>query len=480
MLPTVALAASWLLWSGLGASAADPPAPRKKRRGEKDEDRVSMPHHSFDSPLSYEDKLGDWYVSGATLFERDRVLMHPGVTERHGWLWSTEPLLTNNFEAIFQFRVVGSQKVEETPLDQALAFWYTPQNVTASYKEETMIKTANWKAGLDEAGLNFAGFFSKFKGFGAVLSTGNSEKKHEPVVSGVQNDGTRNLEYWHHAPTKNAKSIDFRNTLNPAQFKLVVTPTSAEGHLKQSASLMWHECFKINLNVETGGYLGVTAWSGSGPGKADLVSLQRLDVYNKDSTSIGEEMKDVSREIQDAYREMLTDERRHFKDQKSQMEHLQRLVKMLSQHGETAKPAEERMFKDLEGLETRMNRLDEDCKTLTKEVSVIINKQGMETVGTMKDEIIGMRRIFIKDSATHRKKIEAVHKDVSEMKLSREKVMNPETFAQVAKQTENLEKTVQSTGTQSSWLMLLIIAAVLGIGVLMWKRMRYYEKKHFI
>merc|ERR1711904_223185 len=133
----------------------------------------------------------------------------------------------------------------------------------------------------------------------------------------------------------------------------------------------------------------------------------------------------------------------------------------------TAKPAEERMFKDLEGLETRMNRLDEDCKTLTKEVSVIIDKQGMETVGTMKDEIIGMRRIFIKDSATHRKKIEAVHKDVSEMKLSREKVMNP-------------EKTVQSTGTQSSWLMLLIIAAVLGIGVLMWKRMRYYEKKHFI
>jgi len=306
------------------------------------------------------------------------------------------------------------------------------------------------------------------------------------VVSGLWNDGDRDLVYGSgkDAPAANAKAIDFRNTMNPAQFKLRVTPTSIEGHLKQSPSLSWNECFIIDRTkapVKTGGYIGFTAWSGtSAPPNtiSDTVVLTNFEVHNFDTTSIGEEMKDVSKEIQEAYRDMLTDENRHFADQKSQTEHIARLVAMLGEHVNTSGPADQKMFEDLEGLQNRMSRLDEDCKTLTKELQVLVGNKGGD-VG-LKDEIIGLRRLFIKDSASHRQKLDTVQKNIAEVKQKHIDASKPELFTGVAQQSDSLQATVLKSSLQTLWLLLTIVGVILVIGCLMLNRMRYYERKHFL
>jgi len=467
----------------------------KKPKKNKEEDsakKVAMAHHSFNVPLVFDELLSDWSVSGASLAERERLLVHPSVPERAGFVWNKAPLLTNDFEATVAFRVVGPKGIKAAS-DQSFSLWYIYDNVTAGYNETNLIKAASWKAGLEEAGMTLGGSKAKFHGVGAVLSMAAPQPSGtaKPVVSGIWSDGDRDLSYGKDVPTKDAKAVDFRNTLNAAQFKLRVEPTSITGYLKQSPSLSWNECFKIDRSknpVKPGGYIGFSAWSGAAGTESDLVSISQFEVYNFDTEVIGEEMKDVSERIQDAYREMLTDEHRHFLDQKSQTDHLARLVTMLDEHINTTKPAEESLYVALQGLDNRMVKLGDDCKTQVKETRLLmgtdpakaadVHKAGVEA---MKNEIIGLRRLLVKDSATHRQKLDAVQKNVAEVQEKQTKAGDRDgTLKEIAKQTESLETTVQAHGWQMSWTLYFVIAVVILIGWLMFNRMQYYEKKHFI
>lgn len=455
-------------------------APRKRKEDGEDT-RMPMPHHSLAAPFAHEGLLGDWSVSGASLFEGDRALVHPAVTQRSGFIWNKSPLLTNNFEVVTQFRFVGDKETTSVAKDQSLSFWYVKENISETYDESKLIQASNWTVGLQESGLTLGGFRTKFKGLGMVLSTADAQGAIKPVCSLVQNDGSLDLEYGKDVPTKASKAIDFRNTLNPAQVKFRVTPTTIEGYLKQSPSLSWNECFKVNIStpIESGGYIGFTAWSGTGP-KADLVSLHQVDVYNHDTTVIGEDMgKDVSREIQEAYREMLTDKNRHFADQKSQTDHLARLTSMLQQHIETSKPLDTQLFKDLDAVANRVEGLDSDCKLLTKEIQVIIPDNGKVLSNGVRDEIIGLRRLFVKDGAAHLQKLEKAHQKVAEVKQQSGESSHAKSLVAVVESADKLEKTILAKNQQSSWVLYILIGCTLLVGVLMYFRMNYYEQKHF-
>merc|ERR1712224_1085491 len=210
------------------------------------------------------------------------------------------------------------------------------------------------------------------------------------------------------------------------------------------------------MGAEANGFIGVTAWSGTGD-PTDHVSIMQIEMNNFDDTVIGEEMKDVSTKIQDAYREMLTDEKRHFVDQKSQMEHLTRLSTMLSDHVKEARPADQKLFEDLRSLENRMTALDEDCRTLSKEFEILVNPAGGAGAGAVRDEIIGLRRLLVKDGATHRETIDKVNKNVQEVKEKRSSGSDSSALNSIAAQSESLEKTVTARSSQMSVLLFVLI-----------------------
>jgi len=453
-----------------------------KKKRDDSEAKVPMPRHSFSAPMEYRDLLHEWFVSGASIFDQDRFLLHPGTPERMGFLFSTRPIMTSNFEIVVHFRVT-SQNTKAFAPDQSFAVWYVGEDAATAFEEKNFIQAANWTTAMHEAGYTLSGYKAKFEGIGAVLSIADSEKNLRPVVSFVKNDGKQELAFGKDLPSATSKAIDFRNTMNNAALRIRFTPTSIEGHMKQSPSLSWQECFKMDSNdIPVGGYIGVTAWTGTPPAgeMSDTVAISQIEVHNFDETSIGEDMQDVSAKIQEAYREMLTDENRHFVDQKSQMEHLQRLHVMLSDHLKEASEAESKFFLQLSNLNTAMSRLDSDCRTLSKEFSILVNPAGGSGAGALKDEIIGLRRALVKDSTSHRDKVEQVTKKISEVKEKHSQSGSSETLSVISKQSESLEKTVETRSSQMSWLLFCLIGCVVAIGVLMWNRMRYYEKKHFI
>lgn len=483
--PSAAL--PWLFISNLcGVISAKP------KSKDDEAQKVLLSRHSFSAPLEYHGLLDDWTVSGASLFERERLLMHPGVAERHGFLWSKAPLLTNDFEVTFQFRVAGEQSPTKLLQDQSFGFYYVMENISKGFNETAVIKAESWTKGMKDHGLTLGGSKAIFEGFGAVLSVADKQGKPRPAVSGFSNDGHTTMSWGTDLPLPEAKQIDFRNTLNAAQMRIRVKPTAVQGWLKLSPSLSWNECFSLDrskIPIKKGGYMGLAAWSGTAAAgvSADLVSVAQLEVRNFDETSIGEEMKDVSAQIQETYMQMLTDENRHFLDQKSQTDHLARLVDLLSEHLKTSKPADEQLFDTLKNYEQRVERLNTDCKNIVQGAHLFMGTSGEEHakahktgVQVMKNEILGMRRILVKDHASHRQKLDEVSKKVGEVKDKAGKDNSPVLLNQIVKQTDNLEKTVRSRGSQMSWMMFCLLAAIVGIGVLMWNRMHYYEKKHFI
>eukprot|EP00438_Fugacium_kawagutii_P034681 Skav219068 [mRNA] locus=scaffold1033:138472:156457:- [translate_table: standard] len=75
--------------------------------------KVALPHHSFSIPIEFTNLLGDWMLSGASIFERDRLLLHPGVLERQGFAFNKRPLQTNDFQVTVGLRTNGPAKVTE-------------------------------------------------------------------------------------------------------------------------------------------------------------------------------------------------------------------------------------------------------------------------------------------------------------------------------------------------------------------------------
>merc|ERR1719316_2567579 len=104
-----------------------------------------MPHHSFEKTLTFDDNAKLWFTGGASMPLRDRVLLFPPVLERTGIIWNKDAVLTNDFELIVSFSVVGPHPTKK---DSAFALWVSPDNFTATYHETEVIKSQDWKKGL--------------------------------------------------------------------------------------------------------------------------------------------------------------------------------------------------------------------------------------------------------------------------------------------------------------------------------------------
>merc|ERR1712228_172230 len=99
----------------------------------------------------------------------------------------------------------------------------------------------------------------------------------------------------------------------------------------------------------------------------------------------------------------------------------------------------------------------------------------------MTTEIVGLRKLLAKDSASHRQKMDAVQKNIAEVKDKQSQSSNRDgVLAGISQQSDLLEKTVETRGSHMSWMFFVLVIVVIGIGWLMYNRMQYYENKHFI
>lgn len=419
------------------------------KHGHAEFKKVALPHHSFSIPIEYTNLLGDWMLSGASIFERERLVLHPGVLERQGFAFNKRPLQTNDFQVTVGLRTSGPAKVEEVPEDQSFAFWFVRQNISSDFNESRMIRASSWRQGLTDEGYMLSGSKALFEGIGAVFSTSDFNKKPSTAISFVSNDNHQSLQYGIDVPSSSAKVIDFRN--KEVEFTFRVQPTLVQASLVVDG--IKHDCFSVDRKsfpVKVGGYIGFSAWSGSGTKLPDSVSLTKVEVINFDDEAIGEDVIGASMAEQAQYSEMMSSDSRHFVDQKSQTEHLVKVTNMLSSHLNENKPVYDVMAFQVSGMIDSLNRLDRDCRLLTKEMNILESKRhhaskapkNQNNLEELKSHVYGLRRLLEKEGKAHLHKLEAVQKNLNEVKEQASKASGSSMLTKLVDQTRLLEESV--------------------------------------
>merc|ERR1712032_300598 len=126
-----------------------------------------------------------------------------------------------------------------------------------------------------------------------------------------------------------------------------------------------------------------------------------------------------------------------------------------------------------------MDKLGTECKTRVVETRLLMTSDPQASTGhqanskaaveSMKNEIIGLRKVLAKDSATHRQKLDAVQKNVAEVKDRQSRVSNVDgTLNAIQQQSISLESTVEARGWQMSGMMFFLLAVIVVIGFLMY------------
>jgi len=449
-------------------------------------ERLEMMKHSFESPITYDNGLVDWFSTGTTVATKKAVSMTPGVVDRFGAWWHREPIDTNDFEIDFAIQFEGSSS---PAADQSVALWYVYENYTAVFDERAAIKTRDWTKALEEQSLGLVGYRQKFDGLGIFLVVPDKTKSVNPSVSGVLGNGATEYTLLKDIPTSDSKKLNFRNTNEPVTVRLRVSPKHG-GSIVASMKLPdsdWQEVFtKSGVRMRSGGYVGLTTVTGAKRSSAvlntaDRVTLSNMHMFNYDVSRVGE-----SGGVGDTG--LLDD--KYLQTRKDQMDALNRLTRMLSRHLSEVAPKEHALFNDVVGLQQKVHDLEQNMKTLKREVAMSLGNESNTDVGSLKNDLVGLRTIFMKDSHSHRTKLDAVHAAVKDtgttLRPARTLDSAPtqgsleEQLLLVSQQTQELEDTVSSSSSWSTIFFVILVVVGVGVGVSVKQRMDSYEKKHHL
>jgi len=285
---------------------------------------------------------------------------------------------------------------------------------------------------------------------------------------------------WRHASSRDS----------PAHFKFKVEPGDdskklVTGSLQLSDHKDWIEIFRLQVDhFQSPNFLGFSAFTGSkGSQKPTELYLHSLQVKNFDSSAVGEDVG--AAELGTNWKEwlnMLEDEKRYM-SQKSQTEALGKLTDMLNQHNKRFHVMGQRLHNSLVTVDTKIHALEEKAMVLKKEVQLtgMGGKEPPLDVLEMKHNIKGLKHIFSEDTHRHKEHLKKVHAKIKTVQHGHHKEADHHArLAFVATKAESLQRHAEAAHAQHNWMMLIVFIVVIAIGYLIFNRMKYYEKKHFL
>jgi len=464
------------MMSGAGSNSV-----MEKKRGQK-KDGISwrMAHHSFEGTLNYDNGLADWLSSAGTMALRDKVQLLPPVPQRFGLFWNKKAVKTRNFEVTVTMDI----KMQEQA-NGFIAFWLTNENFSSTYNEQVIVQTSrNWTAGMEKLGLNVLGNRPNFKGLLSLFTTVDQKQK---VVS-LFSDGSHELttpasmsdQLFQKATTMQGTDVDWKKTATTVRFRVspdgtLTASLENEGNNKQLFAFPfntlpkeWTEC-----------YFGFSGFSGD---KYMTVDLTKVEVQNFDAKTAGEDESDVLEGDTAEWMKVLEAEKKYV-SQRSQTEALQHIFKLFKDHVVKYDEGGVKLKDTLLRAEERLDRLGYDIsRTLSEAQAWSLEKQDFNAQ-VVKDHIVGILAILSKDKDIHDSKLSSVHQQAKEIKEKTTNNVNrdkKEKVASVQEQSKALETFAARGSTQANSLLLIMVVAVAGLGLLFLNRMRYYEKKHYI
>eukprot|EP00927_Polykrikos_kofoidii_P048552 TRINITY_DN4281_c0_g2_i1.p1 TRINITY_DN4281_c0_g2~~TRINITY_DN4281_c0_g2_i1.p1 ORF type:complete len:478 (+),score=91.80 TRINITY_DN4281_c0_g2_i1:42-1475(+) len=450
--------------------AADDPSSEEKRA---EEQFFKLHMHSFDGTLTSDNGLLNWLTSAGTMALRDRVQLLPPVPDRHALLWNKKAVKTNDFEIQFTFAAMGAPKT-----DGVFAMWISPDNFTTTYDEKAIVtKSKNWAEGLESIGHSLLSNSPKFKGIGIFFLSPDAHGKNRIATVINSGESEENLDKIRSLQGDDSKTFDWLNHEMIVTIRVkkdTVTGTIA----KQADPKNPTEFLRKSFSCPQETYFGFSGYSGTK--LAVQLDVNRISARNFDKTKSGEDLGEVLAARAEQWQKTLAEEKRYI-DQVSQMEAVKRLTLLLGEHMQRYVSGGMEIKATIAKLETRLDALGADFSKLVAETDAFDFKTNTFDVEALRGHVKGISSIFDKDKV-HTQKLSDTHSAAKSLKdhgtASIEAGMQKVKHAK--EQAAILESHASQGSSETSVLLMIFVAAVAFLGCLFLKRMRYYEKKHYI
>jgi len=205
----------------------------------------------------------DWSFGNATIMEvNNYIRLTPNLPSKQGWLWSKVPLISNNWEIEFEYKIHG----KDGNNGDGFAFFFSPDRAIEG---------------------DAFGNIQNFKGLGIFFDT-FANSKHGylfPRISGMVGDGelTYNLENDGEDVVNEACSLKIREQNTPTKAKIVYIKNNyVEVSLTNDENPDYIHCFTITKpNLPNSGYIGFSASTGEAIDNHDIISVSTKGILDK-------------------------------------------------------------------------------------------------------------------------------------------------------------------------------------------------------
>jgi len=270
----------------------DSPLPTQHRRFEY--------KYSFKGPhiVQKDNSIPFWEYSGSALASPDQVRVTPSLRSKKGAVWAKSPTTFDFWEVEVAIRVTGRGRIGA----DGMALWYTNDRGTEG---EVYGSSDEWKG----VGV----FFDSFD---------NDGLQNNPYIMVMVNDGTKK---FHHQTDGRDQQIagclkDFRNKPFPVKAKLeywknVITLSISNGLSKEDN---YEICVRAeNIFLPQRGHFGMSAATGGLADDHDVISIAThslTDLTERDKLAAAEEQEKFDREYNE-FQDKLEIEKKKFQEE---------------------------------------------------------------------------------------------------------------------------------------------------------------------
>lgn len=442
-----------------------------------------LPGHSIGHPPDINLLAADWWLAGTVIPSHDALILSPGVANRIGLVWSSSPLLTNNFEVILTFK--ARRPAKRSTKDDGFAVWYTYENGTAAHNDLALEHAQNqaeliadtWRTPFKEAGFDLFGYRSMYDGLGVFFLD-----EDMPSISAVPNDGHKTFKVGAGIPTYDAVKFDFLNG-QEVVVKILVQPESAK------VEVVGHSSVEVKGHFKAGGYLGFTSFGGEklapdAEEKSSYVEFKTVEVINHDATSKGEVHATTQAPPPKVKEEDKVDvlaEASSFKDHRAESDAIKDLTNLVFKLVVETQPMRQQMARAIDSLSKRISIMETNFAELKAELDKKTGHKLGAEFDAIKKELTTLSNVASKETQERHSKLESLHADIADVHKSAHSPDNIDKH--LDKLTQSNNKVLDQLTNEHQRMFGVSIAAIAFViisGLSLYNKFRCWEKKHIL
>jgi len=425
----------------------------------------------------------EWWMAGVIVPTTESIILSPGVPQRIGALWSSTPLLTNDFEVTLKIK--GQKPAQRHTKDGGFALWYVQENGTNVHsvlfethaQNQEKIQAYTWPADFAAAGCELLGWKSAFDGLGVIFL----DEEAGPSVSAVPNDGTQTWKMgaggW-----PNAVKVDY---LDGQEHTVKVSVKASQA----TVEVVGQPAVTVNGAFKSGGYLGFTSVGGTkltpeAEEKSFSVELVDMQVVNNDRSAKGEEVKATEPPPSVVPEDEKVDviaEASSFKDHRQESDAIKDLTNVVFKLVVETQPIRHQMERAIASLAKRIDIMEMNFNELKAELDKKTGHKLGAEFEAIKQELTTLSDVASKETQDRHSRLESLHHDIADVHKSAHSPDNIDKH--LDKLSASNDKVLDQLTNEHQTMFGVSLAAIAFIviaGLSLYNKFRCWEKKHVL